>query len=254
MREKIKLQKRSMRAYIALILLLAGLSALNMFLPQGDVALGREQRLPLSEPLMALVYGGIMLVLYGGLGFLGLLLARRLGFPGICDADITTRQRFFIPLLWGGTIGLFFVAADVAFAGLHALGRLPHPPFPASLAASAAAGIGEEVMFRLFFIPFWLWLIGSVLFKVRDKTRLFWGVSAFSALAFALAHLPAAMILYDFASIAQVPAALLVEIILLNGVLALAAAYLFRAYGFLAAVGVHFWVDIVWHVGWGALG
>ena len=34
---------------------------------------------------------------------------------------------------------------------------------------------------------------------------------------------------------------------------ALCAAYIFRAYRFLTAVGIHFWTDIVWHVGWGAL-
>ena len=52
-------------------------------------------------------------------------------------------------------------------------------------------------------------------------------------------------------SVNQVPAALLGEVILLNGVVSLFAAYYFRRYGFLAAVGVHFWMDVVWHVIWG---
>ncbi|GAH57810.1 unnamed protein product, partial [marine sediment metagenome] len=41
--------------------------------------------------------------------------------------------------------------------------------------------------------------------------------------------------------------------ILLNGVVSLFAAYYFRKYGFLAAVGIHFWTDVVWHVVWGVI-
>jgi hypothetical protein len=44
---------------------------------------------------------------------------------------------------------------------------------------------------------------------------------------------------------------LLVEMILLNGILSLIAAYYFKKSGFLAPVGIHFWADIVWHVIWG---
>jgi hypothetical protein len=71
--------------------------------------------------------------------------------------------------------------------------------------------------------------------------------------AFALGHLPSVMLLYGFEGLGQVPVALLVEIILLNGVVSLFAAHQWRRAGFLGAVGVHFWTDVVWHVIWGAL-
>jgi hypothetical protein len=51
----------------------------------------------------------------------------------------------------------------------------------------------------------------------------------------------------------DIPSALLAEIFLLNGGLSLFAAYYFRKYGFLAAVGIHFWTDIIWHVVYGLL-
>ncbi len=54
-------------------------------------------------------------------------------------------------------------------------------------------------------------------------------------------------------SIAEIPGPMWVEIFLLNGVLSFTAAYYFRKYGFLAAVGIHFWNNVVWHVIWGAL-
>jgi hypothetical protein len=40
---------------------------------------------------------------------------------------------------------------------------------------------------------------------------------------------------------------------LLNWVISIFAAYYFRKYGFLAAVGIHFWTDIIWHVIWGII-
>jgi hypothetical protein len=43
------------------------------------------------------------------------------------------------------------------------------------------------------------------------------------------------------------------EIVLLNGMLGMFAAYGLGKHGFLAAVGIHFWTNIVWHVLWGVL-
>jgi hypothetical protein len=49
----------------------------------------------------------------------------------------------------------------------------------------------------------------------------------------------------------QFSPALIVEVFLLNGTLSLVAAYFFKKSGYLAAAGVHFWADMVWHVVWG---
>jgi len=96
-----------------------------------------------------------------------------------------------------------------------------------------------------------MWLLSTVILKGRWQGEVFWGVTILSALVFALAHLPAVMFALGIESVNQVPAALMGEMILLNGVVSLFAAYYFRQYGFLAAVGIHFWTDIVWHVIWG---
>jgi len=70
---------------------------------------------------------------------------------------------------------------------------------------------------------------------------------------FAFGHIPSTMAILGIDQINQFPTALLVEIFLLNGAFSIFAAYYFRIYGFLAAVGIHFWTDVVWHVIWGAL-
>jgi hypothetical protein len=253
--EREKEMNTSWSIYLALILTLTVLGAINALLPQGSIASSLpNQQIPASKPVMALVTGGSMLLIYGGLGAIGLLLAQKLGFPPIWGPETTQNQRFVIPALIGVGTGVFFIVADVLVKRLHPFGALPHPPFPTSLVASAVAGIGEEVIFRLFFIPFWMWLVSTVILGGRYESEIFWAVAACSALTFAVSHMPAVMASFGIERINDVPAALMGEIILLNGVVSLLAAYVFRRYGFLAAVGVHFWTDVVWHVIWGILG
>jgi membrane protease YdiL (CAAX protease family) len=241
----------SLKIYIGLIVTLAILAAINVFLSQGVFL--STQTLPASKPVLALANAAIMLILYGGLGFLGLKLSSKLGFADIWDLRVSNKQRFLIPALVGGVIGIFFILADVIFSKFHSLGPIPHPPFPTSLVASVTAGIGEEVIFRLFFISFWVWLISYVILKKRWQNQVFWVVSVFSALAFALGHFPSVMILFGLNTIQGIPFTLISEIILLNGVISIFAAYYFRKYGFLAAVGIHFWADIIWHTIWGMI-
>ncbi|RZN42941.1 MAG: hypothetical protein EFT35_01390 [Methanophagales archaeon ANME-1-THS] len=164
----------SYKIYIALIILLVILAAGNVFLPQALP----EQELPASKPVLALVNAALMLVLYGGLGLLGLKLAQKLGFPNLWDENVSLKGKW--------------------------------------------------------------------------QNQIFWIAAIFSALVFALGHLPAVMILFEFKTIAEIPAALMSEIILLNGIVSLFAAHYLKKYGFLAPVGIHFWTDIVWHVVWGA--
>jgi len=66
-----------------------------------------------------------------------------------------------------------------------------------------------------------------------------------------MGHLPSVIIILGLEEIGEIPFALMSEITLLNGILSLFAAYYFRKFGFLAAVGIHFWTDVVWHVVWG---
>jgi len=142
----------SIGIYVVLIIVLAALGATNTFLPQGSLL--PEQPLLVSKPVMALLTAGMMLVVYGGLGFLGLRLSQKFSFPALWDLAISNRQRFLIPAYVGLGTGVFCILVDVFLQRLHILGALPHPPFPTSIVTSAVAGIGEEVIFRLFFIPF----------------------------------------------------------------------------------------------------
>ncbi|HVP25065.1 MAG TPA: CPBP family glutamic-type intramembrane protease [Methanomicrobiales archaeon] len=211
------------------------------------------QVLPAPVPILAMGSAVGIFVLYGALGFIGLVLARRLGLPRIWDAKVSNRDRFLVPAIRGVGIGLFFIAADLVLRNFNGVGAIIHPPFPSSILASATAGIGEEMIFRLFLISLGTWLISVKILGGRRQDQVFWGMAVFSALLFGSGHLPALMVLFGISSFQQIPVIFLAEVLLLNGVLALAAAYYFKKSGFLAAVGVHFWTDVVWHVIFGML-
>ena len=241
----------SLKIYIGLIVLLALSAATNVFLPQG--ALVPAQELPASKPVFALAVAAIMLVVYGGLGFLGLKLSQKIGFADLWSTTSSIKQRLLVPALIGAALGAFFILADAVFSRFHDLGPIPHPPFPTSVVASVSAGIGEEVIFRLFFISFWVWLISGVILKRKWQDQVFWFVAVASAIVFAVAHVPGLMFLFHLETVGEMPVALMAEIALLNGVLSIIAAYYFKTSGLLSAVSIHFWADVVWHVLWGAL-
>jgi hypothetical protein len=244
----------SNRIFALLIAIYVLMALPNFFLPQASSgALAPAEPMPASPFIMALANAGIVLVLYGGLGVLGLLLARKLGLPEIWESTVSNRQRFLIPALVGLGLGGFFILVDLLFSSINGIGRLAHPPFSTAIVASISAGIGEEVIFRLFFISFWTWLVSQVILRARWQAAVYAAFSFLSAIAFSMAHLPAVMFLQGWSDLSQVPAMLFVELLLLNGALSLLAAYFFRKYGFLAPVGIHFWTDIVWHTLWGSL-
>ncbi len=240
----------SQRTYGLLLILLALSSALGVYLPQG-IDLGRQ--LPASRPVMAAASALASLILYGCLALAGAKLSKKAGFASILDRNISSNKRFVEPFLVGCMLGLFFAGADAVLSSFHPLGPLPHPPFPTSLVASLSAGIGEEIAFRLFFLSLWTWIVSSVALRGRYRNTVFWIGVSLSGLLFTLAHIPSIVLLFELESFSSIPTALWGELILLNGVLSIFCAAYLRSAGLLAAVGIHFWADIVWHVIWGGV-
>jgi hypothetical protein len=243
--------EKSTKIYLLLVIILAACSAINVFLSQGNLVASTP--LPASKAVMALVVFPMVILIYGGLGFVGLKLSKKLGFAGLWDKKVSNRQRFLIPLAIGVGSGIVLIVMDLVFSPFNSIGRIPHPPFPTSIFASISAGIGEEIIFRLFMISFVVWLVSSVILRKKDKNQVFWGAAVGSATVFAIGHVPSLMLLLGMKSIAQFPPVLMAEIILLNGLISILAAYYLRKYGFLAAAGIHFWTDIVWHVVYGII-
>ncbi len=245
--------KRSNITFFLLLLTLTLAAALNTILPQGDIANMMPSGQTSTIPRWALMLGGagITLVLYGILGFLGLSLWRKLGFIEMWSNVINNRQRFVIPAIIGAAIGVVLIIIDLVFSRFNGVGRLIHPPFPTSLIASISAGIGEEILFRLFFISFWTWLVGKLVLRSRGLNIVFWIVVVFSAIAHSASHLPTLMIISGISDPMKFSPALLVEVLIINSMISIVGAFYFKKYGVLATMGIHFWADIIWHTVWG---
>ena len=245
---------KSLKTYLFLILILAVSAAIVSMLPMGIEIKGMEDmKLPASPWVIALANFFIMIIVYGGLGLIGIFLGKKTIIPDLWNEAINNKQRFIIPFIVGFVCGFLMIATDQLFFHFTGLDKIPHPIFPASIFASITAGIGEEIVFRLFFISFWLWLIGKVLFETKHYQTIFWILAVFSILIFTGAHLPSVMILYDINNFGEIPANLLFELLILNGIVSFAAIWYFKKYGILAAIGIHFWADIIWHTVYGLI-
>lgn len=198
--------------------------------------------------ILGLANAGVILIIYGALGALGIALSKSLGLPGIFPEDARRTELLFQPLALGILSGCFFILVDRSFAPLAGWGGFAHPAFPASILASATAGIGEEIVFRLFMLTFWLFLFNLIFRRSGVSTLKKWAANVIAALAFAAAHIPSAMFLLGATTVNEIPTPIMIELMLLNSVVALIAGDRLMRVGLVAAVGVHFWTDIVWHV------
>ena len=112
-------RKISFRIYLVLIASLALLAGISLFLPQGEIGLSLPQApLPAPLPVLALANAGIILVIYGGLGLIGLMLARKLGLPEVWDYTLSNRRRFVLPALVGAGLGIVLIIAAVPLINL----------------------------------------------------------------------------------------------------------------------------------------
>jgi len=203
------------------------------------------------DSVLGLINAGIVLVPYGALGLAGYWFARKLDLPGIFSKDGNWRRWFFIPLVIGLICGVAVVLVDVLFAPINGYGRIVHPPFPVSILASIGAGIGEEIIFRGFVFGLWGFILNWALKRFNGRTVALWIANTIGALAFAASHFGTILLLTGASSLSELSPVLIVEIFLLNGVIGLIAGERYMKDGLVAAAGIHFWTDIVFHVIWG---
>lgn len=246
------------RKQVSLFLILLFLNALSAFATYAffsdQVAAVAGVPMPdlgVSNTVLGLANAGIVIVLYGILGLLGLWFARLIGLPGVFSEDGNWQRWFFIPMIVGLVCGLIFIVGDLIFAPINGFGRFPHPPFPVSILASLSAGIGEEILFRGFVFGLWGLLLNWLLKRFNGRTAALWIANVIAAIAFGAGHLGTIMVLTGASTPADLNPVLLAETFLLNGILGLIAGQRYMKDGLIAAAGVHFWNDIVFHVIYG---
>ncbi len=189
-----------------------------------------------------------VLVIYGLLALAGYWFGRKLGLPPTYREGAGWRTWILWPMLVGLGIGVVLVIVDQILARLGSGQGFAHPAFPLSIFASATAGIGEEILFRGLVMGLWAFLINLVLRGSRRQSTALWIGNVIAALAFSASHLPSGMLLLNLTNPAQIPVPMLLELLLLNSFIGLVAGRQYMRDGLVAAMGIHFWADVLWHV------
>lgn len=248
------MHRKQLTVFIILLLVYASCAFVTYAFFTGELAATAGMPMPdlgVENSVLGLANAGIVLVLYGILGMAGYWFARRLDLPGIFSEEGNWRRWFFLPLLLGLCIGVYATSLDLLFAPLNGFGRLVHPGFPLSIFASLGAGIGEEILCRSFIFGLWGLVLSWLLKRFHARTVALWMANVIAALVFGASHLGTIMILTHASSPAGLSPFMWLEMFLLNGVLGLVAGWRYMKDGLVAAAGVHFWADVVFHVLYG---
>jgi len=237
---------------LLLVYALCAFLTYTFFIDQMTASIGMSVPKTDTPPVVfGLANAGIVLVVYGLLGLAGYWFGHKLGLPGFFNAAGNWRRWFVLPLLIGLAGGAVLIAGDLLFARINGYGRWPEPAFPTSLLASLSAGIGEEIVFRGFVFGLWGFILNWLLKRFNGRTLALWIANVIAALAFGAGHLGFVFLMTGATSPAQVNPVLLAEVFLLNGLIGLLAGERYMKDGLVAAMGVHFWSDFVFHVLWG---
>ena len=197
---------------------------------------------------LAAVSAASVIAIYGILAVVGFWFGSKLELPPTYREGAGWRAWFVGPMALGLGLGVVLVLVDQTLARLGSGQGFPHPAFPLSLFASGTAGIGEEILFRGFVMGLWAFLLKFLLKGANGRSAALWIGNVIGALAFSASHVPATMLLLNITSPAQIPVPILVELLVLNGLLGLVAGQRYMRDGLVAAIGVHFWADVLWHV------
>jgi hypothetical protein len=214
-----------------------------------------QERMRQPGWVLVLLQSAQSVVLFGVATGLGLLIAHHIGLGAplveglLAGRSITAQALAFIApaLILGVATSLAMLALEITVFWP----RLPQAmretvPIPAlwkRLLASIYGGIDEEILLRLFLLSLLAWLIGLAWHLPGGKPTLgaLWLANLIVAVIFGLSHLPAT------AALVKLNPLLVVRAILLNGIVGVAAGYLFWRYGLEAAILAHFSADLVFH-------
>ncbi|MGE5462585.1 MAG: type II CAAX prenyl endopeptidase Rce1 family protein [Syntrophothermus sp.] len=250
------MHRKQLTIFVILLLVyaLCAFASYAFFANQAAAAVGLPMPdMGVSNVVLGLANAGIILVVYGLAGLAGYWFAHKLGLPGIYSEEGNLRRWVLIPLLLGLIVGVAMSVVDLVFAPFNGFGHMVHPGFPYSIISSLAAGIGEEIMFRGFVFGLWVFLLNWLFKRFNGRTAALWMANVIAALAFGAGHIGTIMLLTGVSSPSQINPILLAETFLLNAMIGLTAGERYMKDGLVAASGVHFWADMVFHVVYGLL-
>jgi hypothetical protein len=181
------------------------------------------------------------------LGFVGLWLSQKTGFPTLWDEQVSHKQRFVVPAMVGAVLGTILILFNLIIL------QLPvglHIPFPASIFYYTYASIETEILFRLFPSPLLVWLVSVVLLKNRWQEEVFWVVTIVLSFLEPLTQIAG---LHKMGLLIHMqPGVISLLFVLIYGTNFTLAGFL-RKSGFLAPLTMRFAFYLAWHIIFGAL-
>jgi membrane protease YdiL (CAAX protease family) len=208
----------------------------------------------LEISLLAFIQSALLFAL---IVYLGLRISRKIGIEPtpVLSGKVKLRESLSLSVISGIVAGLAIVVLDLFLNAMFVFplkeGLLPGAGNPGAIEgflASFYGGTSEELLLRLFFVPFiCLVIIGILKLLGRAKTwehtdNIVWISVVIAAILFGLGHLPATSL------IMAITPAVILRAVLLNGVGGLVFGWLFYRKGLESAMISHFSTDIVLHV------
>lgn len=191
-----------------------------------------------------------MVIIYLPLVLAGYWFASKLDFPKVFRSGAGFRGCFLWPLLIGVGVGMILIVIDRIFRANGSPAWLIHPDFPFSIIASATAAIGEEIIFRSFLMGLLVFLLTRVFKRQEMRNVTFWCGNILAAIFFSAGHLPGTLQILNTSNLSDIPFSVIAEVFLICTLVGVIAGVWYRRDGLIAAIGIHFWTDIVWHVIW----
>lgn len=197
-----------------------------------------------ADPAQAALFEWVPLGIFAAVGLVGVALSQRSGFPDAWEGRHPFNQNILFPVLIGIGIGVLMVSIDL-FTGYTKLIAARHgvsqqfTDFPSMFFVFTSASIIVEVVYRLFLIPFLLWIVSKVIRKNKIQTFVFLTLAILTSLLEPLGLYPDLQVL---------PGHLAVLLALIYFSINLTQVGFFRKFGFLAAIMVRMGFYFVWHV------
>jgi hypothetical protein len=188
------------------------------------------------------------------LGYLGLRICKIIGIEPtpVLSGKTRLKEYLTISVVSGIAVGVAIVLLDLLLDFVFVFPDLGagtgNPSAFAGFLASFYGGIGEEVLLRLFFVPFLcLLIIGAMKLlgyanKWKATDNIVWVSVIVAAIVFGLGHLPGT------AAILPITPPVVLRAVLLNGIGGVVFGWLFFRKGLEFAMISHFSLDIVLHV------
>jgi len=193
-------------------------------------------------------------VMFGLLAFLGLWISKKIGLEPtpVLSGKTRLKEHLTLSVISGLAAGAGIVLLNILLNFLFVFPDIGpgtgNPGAFVGFLASFYGGIAEEVLLRLFFVPFLcLLIIGAMKLLGYAKSwkhtdTIVWVSVVIAAIVFGLAHLPGTAV------IMPITFAVIVRAVLLNGLGGVVFGWLFFRKGLEFAMISHFSLDIVLHV------